>query len=127
MFFKIYLSKIYTLLYALEPIVEALLSLSLRYLLNMLSKRFNRFFRRQKTLSSHFIFYVREFLFIRCQVRTIRRMTHPIDVLSARKCSCLSRCVGARIVVVKSENEVRVREENPSSAVGFLDRQLANK
>ena len=28
-------------------------------------------------------------------------MTNQIDVLSAQKCSCLSRCVGARIVVVK--------------------------
>ena len=39
-------------------------------------------------------------------------MTHQIDVLSAQKCSCLSRCVRARIVVVKSD---------PSSAVGFLN------
>ena len=30
-------------------------------------------------------------------------MTHQIDVLSAKKCSCLSRCVRARIVVVKSD------------------------
>ena len=37
-------------------------------------------------------------------------MTHQIDVLSAQKCSCFSRCVRARIVVVKSD---------PSSAVGF--------
>ena len=35
---------------------------------------------------------------IRCHVRTIRRMMHQIDVLSAQKCSCLSRCVRARIV-----------------------------
>ena len=39
-------------------------------------------------------------------------MTHQIDVLSAQKCSCLSRCVRARIVVVKSEL---------FSAVGFPD------
>ena len=39
-------------------------------------------------------------------------MTYPIDVLSAQKCSCLSWCVRARIVVVKS---------NLSSAVGFPD------
>ena len=39
-------------------------------------------------------------------------MTHQIDVLSAQKCSCLSRCVRARIVVVKSD---------PSFAVGFPD------
>ena len=39
-------------------------------------------------------------------------MTHQIDVLSAQKYSCLSRCVRARIVVVKSD---------PSSAVGFPD------
>ena len=39
-------------------------------------------------------------------------MTHQIDVLSAQKCSCLSRCVRVRIVVVKSD---------PSSAVGFPD------
>ena len=37
-------------------------------------------------------------------------MTHQIDVLSAQKCSSLSRCVRARIVVVKSDL---------SSAVGF--------
>ena len=30
-------------------------------------------------------------------------MTHQIDVLSAQKCSCLSRCGRARIVVVKSD------------------------
>ena len=41
-----------------------------------------------------------------------KRMTHQIDVLSAQKCSCLSRCVRTRIVVVKSD---------PSSAVGFPD------
>ena len=39
-------------------------------------------------------------------------MTHQIDVLSAQKCSCLSRCVRARIVVVKSV---------PSLAVDFPD------
>ena len=39
-------------------------------------------------------------------------MTHRIDVLSSQKCSCLSRCVRAPIVVVKSD---------PSSAVGLLD------
>ena len=38
-------------------------------------------------------------------------MTHQIDVLSAQKCSCLSRYVRARLVVVKSD---------PSSAAGFL-------
>ena len=54
---------------------------------------------------------------IRCQVRTIRRMTHQIDVLSAQKCRCLSWCVRARIVVVKSD---------PSSAVGFSDFLEAN-
>ena len=37
-------------------------------------------------------------------------MTHQTDVLSAQKCSCLSRCVSARIVVVKSD---------PSLAIGF--------
>ena len=37
-------------------------------------------------------------------------MTHEIDVLSVQKCNCLSRCVTARIVVVKSD---------PFSAVGF--------
>ena len=37
-------------------------------------------------------------------------MTHQIDVLSAQKFSCLSRCVRARIVVVKND---------PSSAVSF--------
>ena len=37
-------------------------------------------------------------------------MTHQIDVLSAQKCSCLSQCVRAHIVVMKSE---------PSSAVDF--------
>ena len=39
-------------------------------------------------------------------------MTHQIDVLSAQKCSCLSRCVKAHIVLVKSD---------PSSAFGFSD------
>ena len=39
-------------------------------------------------------------------------MAHQINVLSAPKCSCLSRCLGARIVVVKND---------PSSAVGFPD------
>ena len=39
-------------------------------------------------------------------------MTHQIDVLCAQKCSCLSRCVRARIVVGKSD---------PSLAVYFPD------
>ena len=39
-------------------------------------------------------------------------MSHQIDVWSAQKCSCLSQCVRARIVVVKS---------NQFSAVGFPD------
>ena len=39
-------------------------------------------------------------------------MVHQTDVLRAQKCSCLSRCVRARIVVVKSD---------PSLAVGFPD------
>ena len=39
-------------------------------------------------------------------------MTHQLEVLSAQKCSCLSRCVRARIVVVNS---------GPSAAVGFPD------
>ena len=79
----------------------------------MHSERINRFFRCRKTLTSHIIFGVRKQKeVIRSQVRTIRRMTHEIDVLSAQKCSCLSRCVRARIVVVKSD---------PSSAVGFPD------
>ena len=38
-------------------------------------------------------------------------MTHQIDVWNAQKYSCLSRCVRARIVVLKSD---------PISAVGFL-------
>ena len=42
----------------------------------------------------------------------MKRMTHKIDVLTAQKCSCLSQCVRARIVVAKSD---------PSSAVGFPD------
>ena len=49
---------------------------------------------------------------IRCQIKTIRRMAHQIDVLSTQNCSCLSRCVKARIVVVKTD---------PSSVVGFPD------
>ena len=40
-------------------------------------------------------------------------MTHQIDVFSAQKCSCLSRCVRARIVGMKID---------PSLAVGFPDR-----
>ena len=39
-------------------------------------------------------------------------MTYQIDVLSAQKCSCLTRYVRARIVAVKSD---------PSSAVSFPD------
>ena len=39
-------------------------------------------------------------------------MTHQIDVVTAQKCSCLSRCVRARIVLGKSD---------PSLAVGFPD------
>ena len=39
-------------------------------------------------------------------------MTHQIDILSPQKCSCLSRYVRARIVVVKSD---------PSSPGGFAD------
>ena len=39
-------------------------------------------------------------------------MTYQIDVLSAQKCSCFSRCVRARIVMEKSD---------PSSAVGLPD------
>ena len=49
--------KIETFLHAFEPIVQALW---LRYLQNMHSERINRFFRFRKTLTSHFIFYVRE-------------------------------------------------------------------
>ena len=73
----------------------------------MHSERMNRFFWCRKTLT-----LMDETLkeVIRCQVRTIWRMTHQINVLSAQKCSCLSRCVTARIVMVKND---------PSSAVGF--------
>ena len=39
-------------------------------------------------------------------------MTLQIDVLYAQKCNCLSRCVRARIFVLKSD---------PSSMVGFPD------
>ena len=39
-------------------------------------------------------------------------MPHQNNDLSAQKCSCLSRCVRARVVVVKSD---------PSSAVDFPD------
>ena len=39
-------------------------------------------------------------------------MTHRNDVFNAQNCSYLSRCVRARIVVVKSD---------PSSAVSFPD------
>ena len=39
-------------------------------------------------------------------------MIYQIDILSAQKLSCLSRCVRALIVVVKSD---------PSSTVGFPD------
>ena len=59
------------------------------------------------------LFYVREKKeVIRCQVRTLRRMIHQIDVFISQKWSCLSRCVRARNVVVKSD---------PSSAFGSLD------
>ena len=59
----------------------------------MHSERINRFFRCRKTLTSHIIFGVRKQKeVIRSQVRTIRRMTHQIGVLSAQKCSCLSPC-----------------------------------
>ena len=79
----------------------------------MHSERINRIFRCRKTLTSHFIFYVRKQKEnIRYQVRTIQRMTHRINILSVQKCSCLSRCVRARILVVKSD---------PFSAVGFPD------
>ena len=76
----------------------------------MHSERINRFFRYGKTLTSFFFTYGNKKKSF--GVRTIRRMTHQIDVLSAQKCSCVSRCVRARMVVVKSD---------PSSAVGFPD------
>ena len=58
--FKIFPIKFYTLLHGFESIVEALLPLWLRYRQNMHSERINRFFRNLKTLTSHFILYVRE-------------------------------------------------------------------
>ena len=91
-------------MHVFEPIVEALLPLWLTFLQNMLSERINRFFRCRKTVTSPFFTYGNK--------KTIRRMTHQIDVSSAQKCSCLSRCLRARIVVVKSD---------PSSVVGFPD------
>ena len=45
MFFKIFPIKIYNLLNAFEPIVEALFPLWFRYLQNIHSERINRFFR----------------------------------------------------------------------------------
>lgn len=45
-----------------------------------------------------------------CQVWTIWRFTHQIDVLITQKFRCFSRCVKARMVVVKSEK---------SSSIGF--------
>ena len=65
----------------------------------MHSERINRFFKCRKTLTSYFIFTYGNKKVIRRQVSAIRRMTHQIDVLSAQKCSCLSRCVRARIAV----------------------------
>ena len=50
--------KIYTLLHAFERIVEALLPLWLRQ--NMHSEHINRIFRCRKTLTTDFIFYIRE-------------------------------------------------------------------
>ena len=52
------------------------------------------------------------FYFLRTAINPFGAKSGQIDVLSAHKCSCLSRCVGARIVVVKSD---------PSSAVSFPD------
>ena len=100
-------------MHAFESIVEALMTLGLRDLQDMHSERINRFFRCRKTLTSHFIF-----------LRTGIKRTHPVPSqdytaddssnpwLSAQKCSCLSRCMRARIIVVKSD---------PFSAVGFPD------
>ena len=61
LFFKIFPPlRSYTLLHSFEPILEALLPLCWRYHQNMHSERIDPFFRRRKTLTSHFIFYIRK-------------------------------------------------------------------
>ena len=55
------------------------------------------------------------FYFLRMLIKrshSVPSQDHTEDILSAQKCSCLSQCVRARIVVVKGD---------PSSAVGFPD------
>ena len=78
MCFKIFPIKIQTLLHALEPIIEALLPLWLRYIRNMHSERINRFFRCRKTLTSHFIFYIRE----QKKTHSVPSQDYTADVLS---------------------------------------------
>ena len=94
----------------------------LRYLQNMHSERINRFFRCRKTLTFHFIFYVREEKeVIRFQVRTKRRMTHQIYDLSAQK---------MQLFVAMCESSY-CRSEEWSVFGGwfswFFGQQLANK
>jgi len=67
-------------------------------------ERINCFFRRRKTLTTQFIFDVREWKeVIGCQISAVWRMTHQFDLLACEISGCLSRCVKARIVVVEND------------------------
>ena len=81
------------------------------YLQNMHSEPITRFIKYRKTLISHIIFYGNK------KSHSVPSQDYTTNDSSNRcfecsKCSCLSRCVRARIVVVKS---------GQFSAVGFPD------
>ena len=82
--------------------MHALKPLRLRHLQNMGFERFSSIFWRRKS-------FPRIFFLIWCQIRTVRLMTHQLDVLADQKGAGLSRCVRARIVMVNNEFSSLVR------------------
>jgi len=107
LFFKVFSTKMYSLLYALKPIVGALFPLRLRHLRNMVLKRFNSISWRRKSLITHFdsLFWCAEKKeIIGCQFRDMRRMTHQF--------AGLNWCVKARIVMVHNDLSSLARFSN---------------
>ena len=60
LFFKVFSFMIYRLLHAFEPYVITFFPFRLRHLQNMVFERINGFFWQQKSLSTKFVFNVRE-------------------------------------------------------------------
>ena len=59
-FFKLFSFMIYTLLHAFLPCVIAFFPFRLKHFQNMVFERINGFFSRQKSVSTQFVFDVRE-------------------------------------------------------------------